>query len=315
MQKISKWIVNHMAVFVVLVGVVGGIFPDSLKWITPHVPFLLGVVMFGMGLTLTMEDVVRLLKRPKDIFLGAFLQFCIMPFVAFLVVKLFALPPALAIGVILVGTCPGGTASNVITFLAKGDVPLSVSMTMVTTLLAPIVTPFLTFLLAGATIEVSLTAMMLSIFKMVFFPVISGIFIAHFFPRFVVKALPYLPLTSTVVIVLLVGTVVSMSAHTLSSIGITLLFAVIVHNLAGMSLGYFAAGLTGMDNIKRRTISIEVGMQNSGMAAALALMYFEPTAGIPGALFSMWHNVSGSIFANYFTREAKKATKLSKIEA
>lgn len=315
MQKISAWIVNHMAVFVVLIGVLGGVFPSSLKWVSPHVPWLLGVVMFGMGLTLSVEDVLRLLKRPKDIFLGGFLQFCIMPLVAYGVVKLFSLPPALAIGVILVGTCPGGTASNVITFLAKGDVPLSVSMTTLTTLLAPLVTPFLTYLLAGATIEVSFSSMMFSILKMVFFPVLAGLFVAHFFPRLVTRALPYLPLTSTIVIVLLVGTVVAMSATMLSSIGIMLLFAVIVHNLCGMTLGYFAAGFCGMDSVKRRTISIEVGMQNSGMAAALALMYFEPVAGIPGALFSIWHNVSGSIFANYFTREEKKSTRLSKLEA
>lgn len=229
-----------------------------------------------------------------------------MPFVAWGLVRIFALPPELAIGVILVGTCPGGTASNVISYLAKGDVALSVSMTMATTLLAPIVTPALTWLLAGAWIHVSFLSMMISIVQMVLVPVLLGLGVNHFFARGVKKVLPAMPVVSVVTIVILVGCVVSLSASRLFDVGLLMAVIVVLHNVFGLTLGYLMAKLFRLDSKKSRTVAIEVGMQNSGMAASLAVLYFNPAAAIPGAIFSVWHNISGSLIANYFSRRDEK---------
>ena len=271
-----------MAIFVVLIGIVGAVWPQTLQWVGPYVGWLLGIVMFGMGMTLTVQDFKTVFKRPWEVLIGVVAQFLIMPFVAWALVRLFALPPELAIGVILVGTCPGGTASNVISYLAKGDVALSVSMTMSTTLLAPIVTPALTWFLAGAWIHVSFVSMMISIAEMVLVPVLLGLAAHHFFARGVEKVLPAMPVVSVATIVIL-------------------------HNVFGLALGYGMAKLFRLDSRKSRTVAIEVGMQNSGMAASLAVLYFNPAAAIPGAIFSVWHNISGSIVANFFSRRDEKA--------
>jgi BASS family bile acid:Na+ symporter len=258
--------------------------------------------MFGMGMTLKVEDFKRVLQHPKEVAIGVGAQFIIMPLVALALVKVFALPPELAIGVILVGTCPGGTASNVIAYLAKGDVALSVSMTMTTTLLAPIVTPALTYFLAGAWIDISFTAMMISIAQMVLAPVILGLLVHHFMADTTKKIMPAMPLVSVICIVLLVGCVVALSASKLATVGLTMAAIVILHNAFGLALGFTAAKILHMDARKARTVAIEVGMQNSGMAASLAVMYFNPAAALPGAIFSVWHNVSGSLVANFCVR-------------
>lgn len=295
-----------MALFVLLIGVVGAVRPQTLTWVGPYVGWLLGVVMFGMGMTLTFQDFKRVLQRPWEVLLGVVAQFLIMPLAAWFLVWLFALPPELAIGVVLVGTCPGGTASNVISYLAKGDVALSVSMTMATTLLAPVVTPTLTWLLAGSWIEVSFTAMMISIAQMVLLPLLLGLTAHHFFERTVEKILPVMPVVSVVTIVLLVGGVVALGAESLLDVGLLMAAIVVLHNAFGLVLGYGMARLFRLDSKKARTVSIEVGMQNSGMAASLAVLYFSPAAAIPGAIFSVWHNISGSIVANYFARRDER---------
>ena len=259
-----------MALFVLLIGVVGAARPQTLTWVGPYVGWLLGVVMFGMGMTLTFQDFKRVLQRPWEVLLGVVAQFLIMPLAAWFLVWLFALPPELAIGVVLVGTCPGGTASNVISYLAKGDVALSVSMTMATTLLAPVVTPTLTWLLAGSWIEVSFTAMMISIAQMVLLPLLLGLTAHHFFERTVEKILPVMPVVSVVTIVLLVGVVVALGAESLLDVGLLMAAIVVLHNAFGLVLGYGMARLFRLDSKKARTVSIEVGMQNSGMAASLA---------------------------------------------
>ena len=271
-----------MAIFVVFIGIVGAMRPQTLTWAGPYVGWLLGIVMFGMGMTLTVQDFKTVLHRPVDVLLGIIAQFLIMPCIAWALVKVFALPPELAIGVILVGTCPGGTASNVISYLAKGDVALSVSMTMATTLLAPIVTPALTWILADAWIDVSFTAMMISIAE--------------------TKVLPALPVISVLTIIFLVGIVVSLGASRLFEVGPLMAVIVILHNICGLALGYGMARMVRLNSKKARTVAIEVGMQNSGMAASLAVLYFNPAAAIPGAIFSVWHNISGSIMANFFSR-------------
>lgn len=305
-----------MALFVLLIGVVGAARPQTLTWVGPYVGWLLGVVMFGMGMTLTFQDFKRVLQRPWEVLLGVVAQFLIMPLAAWFLVWLFALPAELAIGVVLVGTCPGGTASNVISYLAKGDVALSVSMTMATTLLAPVVTPTLTWLLAGSWIEVSFTAMMISIAQMVLLPLLLGLTAHHFFERTVEKILPVMPVVSVVTIVLLVGGVVALGAESLLDVGLLMAAIVVLHNAFGLVLGYGMARLFRLDSKKARTVSIEVGMQNSGMAASLALLYFSPAAAIPGAIFSVWHNISGSIVANYFARrDERKRVDVKNVES
>ncbi|WP_303758130.1 bile acid:sodium symporter family protein [Selenomonas ruminantium] len=302
MQKIIKKIVDNLALLVVAIGILGVWRPETLTWVGPYVSWMLGIVMFGMGMTLKVEDFQRVLQHPKEVAIGIGAQFIIMPLVALALVKVFALPPELAIGVILVGTCPGGTASNVIAYLAKGDVALSVSMTMTTTLLAPIVTPALTYFLAGAWIDISFTAMMISIAQMVLAPVILGLLVHHFMADTTKKIMPAMPLVSVICIVLLVGCVVALSASKLATVGLTMAAIVILHNAFGLALGFTAAKLLHMDARKARTVAIEVGMQNSGMAASLAVMYFNPAAALPGAIFSVWHNVSGSLVANFCVR-------------
>ena len=311
LQNIGRFIVKNMVWLVVLVGAAGAVFPASLSWIAPQVPLLLGIVMFGMGMTIEFKDFRHLARHPWDVGIGVLAQFTIMPLVAYLLTQAFSLPPDLAVGVILVGTCPGGTASNVITYLAKGDVALSVTMTMATTLLAPFVTPFLTLLLAGEEIAVNAPAMMLSIAEMVLLPVLLGAALNHFFRRRVAYALTVLPLISALLVALLVGVVVSMSAPHLAEVGTLVALAVVLHNGFGLALGYALAGLLGLSAPKRRAIGIEVGMQNSGMAASLALLYFNPAAAIPAALFSVWHNISGSLAANWFTRHDADESEIS----
>lgn len=316
MKKCCGFLVNNMALFVLLIGVVGAVRPQTLTWVGPYVGWLLGVVMFGMGMTLTFQDFKRVLQRPWEVLLGVVAQFLIMPLAAWFLVWLFALPPELAIGVVLVGTCPGGTASNVISYLARGDVALSVSMTMATTLLAPVVTPTLTWLLAGSWIEVSFTAMMISIAQMVLLPLLLGLTAHHFFERTVERILPVMPVVSVVTIVLLVGGVVALGAESLLDVGLLMAAIVVLHNAFGLVLGYGMARLFRLDSKKARTVSIEVGMQNSGMAASLAVLYFSPAAAIPGAIFSVWHNISGSIVANYFARrDERKRVDVKNVES
>lgn len=307
LKEACNFLVSNMSLMVFLIGVFAVWQPDSFTWVGPHIPLLLGIIMFGMGMTLTVDDFKNIVRNPKGIFIGVFAQFLIMPLVAFFLVKAFNLPPEIAIGVILVGTCPGGTASNVIAYLAKGDVALSVSMSATSTILAPFVTPVLTYMLADAVIDVSVYSMMMSIVKMVLLPVLLGLSVHHFFEEFSKKINPFMPVLSSVTVVLTVGGVVALSAAKLLDVGLLMFVVVMCHNTFGLLLGYIMAKLFRLDEKRSRTVSIEVGMQNSGMAASLAVLYFDPIAAIPGAIFSVWHNVSGAVLANYFAKHTDEA--------
>ena len=217
---------------------------------------------------------------------------------------IFQLPPELATGVILVGTCPGGTASNVMTFLAKGDLALSVSVSMASTILAPIVTPLLTWALAGAWIDVSFVDMMFSIVQVVIAPITLGLIVNHLFGDFIKRVVKLLPLVSIVAILLIVGGVVAVNAARILDTGLLVMLVVVLHNLCGYGLGFCAAKLFGMNIAKTKAISIEVGMQNSGLAVSLAMTHFSAAAAIPGAVFSVWHNISGSIAANIMAQKS-----------
>lgn len=299
LEKLVHFCTRYMAAGVILAGVCGIIWPSLLKPFACYIPIFLGVIMFGMGMSLTPRDFKSVFDHPKNIALGTLFQFIFMPALAFALVKLFALPPAIAIGVILVGCCPGGTASNVISYIARADVALSVSMTMVNTILAPFVTPFLIWVTAGAWVDISFTSMMISIIEMVLLPLLSGVLLNIFFPKAVSKVTKITPMLSALVIIFTVGCVVSLSGRTILDSGLIILCVVILHNLGGMTLGYLAAKKAGMTKAQVRAMSIEVGMQNSGLASTLALMYFTAAGGIAGAIFSVWHNISGSLFASW----------------
>ena len=305
MKKFCKTVTDNLAILVVLAGILAVTFPPLFAWVGAYIPQLLGMVMFGMGMTLTVDDFREIFRRPVEILIGVVAQFSIMPLVAFALTKIFNLPPELAVGVILVGTCPGGTASNVMTYLARGDVALSVSMTLTTTLLAPLVTPFLTFVLAGERVDVSPSAMMVSIAQIVLAPILIGVATNHFLSGVTKKIQPLLPLVSSVAVILILEAVVALSADKIFSVGLTVAAVVVLHNGFGLLFGYFAAKIFRLNLQKARTISIEVGMQNSGLAVSLASIYFNPIAEIPGAIFSVWHNLSGSLIANYFARRTQ----------
>lgn len=306
LETLSAFISKYMAIFVIAIAAIALFEPWTFKWAAPKVTILLGVVMFGMGMTLRIRDFKLVFQRPRDVFIGALAQFTIMPALAWLLAKGFGLPPELAAGVILVGTCPGGTSSNVMTYLARGDVALSVSMTMTTTILAPIVTPLLTWWLAGEWVEISLSAMMLSIVQVVILPIVLGIIINTFFEATVQKVVTLLPLISVTAIVLIVGGVVSVSSQRIMETGLLIMLVVMCHNLLGYGIGFLLAKLLHMNMVKAKAISIEVGMQNSGLATSLAMLHFGATAAIPGAIFSVWHNISGSLAANYLASRMNK---------
>lgn len=303
--RASSWIASNITLVVVLVTALALAFPPSFTWIgggaiTP----MLGVVMFGMGLTLKPNDFRPVLMRPKDIIVGELAQFVVMPGLGWLICHVLDLPKDLALGVILVGCCPGGTASNVICYLAKGDVALSVAMTAVSTLLAPLVTPALVMLLAGKSIDVDVVGMFMSIVQVVILPIVLGFLVSHYFSRLTQKVVPILPMVSTLAIAFIIGIVVSLNARSIMACSMIVAVAVILHNWLGLLLGYFAGKAMGLKSDKRTAISIEVGMQNSGLATSLAGTHFAmyPMAAVPGALFSVWHNFSGSIAASIFRR-------------
>lgn len=305
LYRISSLIAANITIVVVLVTALALLIPSSFDWIsTSSITPMLGVVMFGMGLTLKPSDFKPVLMRPKDIIIGELAQFIVMPLVAWLLCRLLQLPTELALGVILVGCCPGGTASNVICYLAKGDIALSVAMTGVSTLLAPIVTPALVYMLAGKEVAVDMIGMFLSIVQVVIVPIVLGLAVNKYLSMFTEKVTPLLPMVSTLAIAAIIGIIVSHNSTNILSCSLLVGVAVILHNVLGLTLGYVAGRLLGLPHDKRTAISIEVGMQNSGLATSLAATHFAmfPLAAVPGAIFSTWHNFSGSIAASVFRK-------------
>ena len=297
-------------------------FAAGLKWpqtVSAAVPdaavtWLLGVVMFGMGLSLRAHDFALVLRRPGDVAVGVAAQFVCMPALAGALCEALRLPPELALGVVLVGACPGGTASNVIAFLARGDVALSVTMTACSTLLAPLATPALVLLLAGKKVDVNALAMFLSIVKVVLAPILLGAAINRLFARLAARIRGGMPAVSSVAIAVIVASVVAGSAEKILDNAGLIALAVVAHNLLGMALGWAAGRLFRMDAARCRTLAVEVGMQNSGLAASLAKTHFPtmPLAAVPGALFSVWHNLSGAVFAALCARaDARRSGKAS----
>lgn len=308
MKKLCHYISEYMGVLVLAVALLALAFPSVFQQVRPTViNYLLGVVMFGMGLTLNLQDFKIVFSRPKDVVIGCLAQFTIMPLLAWTLARAFQLDEALALGVVLVGCCPGGTASNVITYLAKGDLALSVGMTGVSTLLAPFLTPLLTWALAGKSVDVNVASMFLSILWVVILPIVVGLLVKWMWPKFTEKTIDYLPAFSSIAIALIVAIIISANATKLLAGGLLIVIVVMLHNICGLSLGYAIGRLLRLSGSKKRAISIEVGMQNSGLASSLATIHFAayPLATIPGAIFSVWHNISGAAVAYLYRKTGK----------
>ena len=332
MKKVCDFIARWMGVLVLLTAVGALLCPAPLGTIdTWYINPFIGLIMFGMGLTLSAHDFRVVFSRPKDVVMGCLAQFTIMPLMAWLLSLLFSLPKELALGMILVGCCPGGTASNVITFLAKGDLALSVGMTATSTLLAPVLTPLLVWLLAGTMVDVDTIGMLQSIVYVVIAPIIIGLLCQRYLPNLTMlqsivyvviapiiigllcqrylpnlthRVVPYLPAFSSLMIALVAGIIVSHTSDKLLAGGLLIILVVMLHNLSGLAFGFTIGRLLHLSREKCIAVSIEVGMQNSGLASSLAVLHFAafPLATIPGAIFSVWHNISGALVAKWYTR-------------
>jgi bile acid:Na+ symporter, BASS family len=303
LETISAIAGKYFAIWVILISIIAFMVPEPFLGLGGYITILLGIVMFGMGLTLKAVDFKIIFTKPLPVIIGVCAQFIIMPLVAFLIAKLMNLPAELAAGLVLLGCVPGGTASNVMVYLAKGNVPLSIAMTSVSTLLAPIMTPLLLLLLAGQWMPVDPIAMFMSIIQVIILPIVLGLAIKKFFPTAVEKSLTVLPLISVAAIITIVSAVVSGNAATIAASGFLIFTAVMLHNGFGLLFGYFTAKVLGLDEVNRRAISIEVGMQNSGLGVALATAHFGPLAALPSVLAAAWHNISGPILATYWSKK------------
>ena len=290
-------------ILAIAVAATGALRPDSFVAAQFTIIPLLASIMFMMGLTLTRDDAQRIARDPRPVAVGVALQFLLMPILALTLAKLLQLSTPLTVGMVLVGSCAGGTASNVICFLARGDVALSVSMTFVSTLIGVVATPLLSLFYLAEQVAVDELAMIESLLQIVFVPVISGFCFRAVLPRLSAALQPALPLFSVICILLIIGIVVALNAPQLRGIGPLIVLAVILHNALGIAGGFTLSRLFGFDLKQSQTIAIEVGMQNSGLAAALSLQFFSATAALPAALFSIWHNISGALLAGHWGRQ------------
>ena len=307
-SKISDKITQNIGLIIVIFSVVAYFVPDYFSWMTNYTTIFLALAMFGMGTSIESDAFKKILKNPRDIFIGSLAQFTIMPLIAWILAVGFNVNRDIALGIILVGSCPGGTASNVITHIAGGNVSLSVSMTILSTLLAPLVTPFLVYLLAGRWVEVSILAMFKSVVTVVLIPVLMGIFAKKLSPEKMEKSKSIFPLISSLAIILIISGIIGANSEKIAKSGLIVLLIVMIHNALGLLLGLGVSKLFKMDYDKQTALSIEVGMQNSGLAIQLATANFalNPLATLPGAIFSIWHNISGSIFASIRRKDVKE---------
>ena len=300
LRRLSVALTRFMGVIIIAFSALALWQPWIFSWVAPHISAMLGIIMLGMGMTLHWQDFSHVLRHPRDLGLGLLVQFGCMPLLPFALCHVFALPPELAMGMILVGTAPGGTASNVLTFIARGDVAFSVAMTAAATLVSLLLTPPLTWLLGGVWVPVDMGGLFWSIVKIVLVPVLLGLLLHHFQRGLVDRLMPFLPLASALVITLVIAGIIAVNAQNILSAGPAIFAAVIAHNLLGLAVGWFAACRLRFAPPRRRALAIEIGTQNSGLATALALAHFTPAAAIAGALFSVWQNISGALLSNFW---------------
>ena len=312
MKKVSEILGKYMAWVVLAIAALALFVPGTCLWIqTKWINYLLMIVMFGMGLTMKSSDFAVVFKRPRDVLIGCTAQFVIMPLLAFLLGKGFRLDQELLVGVVLVGTCPGGTSSNVITYLSKGDTALSIGMTSINTLLAPVLTPLLTYLYLRTSVSVDVKSMFISIIQVVIVPIGLGLLINRLFGKHTARIKDALPTVSVTAICLIVASVVSHNSEKILTTGMVIFAVVILHNLLGYLCGYLIGVLFKMDLPRKKAVAIEIGMQNSGLATTLAGTAFPnlAMATVPGAVFSVWHNISGAMLAAWFNRKSDKGVK------
>ena len=304
--RFTQFIQKTFALWVVLFAGIALIVPEAFVWLKAYIIWMLGIIMFGMGMTMTVDDFKGVLHSPKAVVIGVVAQFMVMPGLAYLLCQLFQLPPAIAIGVILVGCCPGGTASNVITYMAKGNTALSVACTSVSTILAPVLTPAIFYLLASQWIEINAMSMLGSILQVVLFPIILGLIVRSVLKQKVETYIQVMPLISVLAIVAIVAAIIAGSKAQILESGLLILAVVALHNGLGYLLGFGASRLFKLPYADSKAIAIEVGMQNSGLGVALAAVHFaaSPITAVPSAIFSLWHNISGPALATYWASKA-----------
>ena len=271
LRRLSVVLTRFMGVIIIAFSALALWQPWIFSWVAPHISAMLGIIMLGMGMTLHWQDFSHVLRHPRDLGLGLVVQFGCMPLLAFALCHVFALPPELAMGMILVGTAPGGTASNVLTFIARGDVAFSVAMTAAATLVSLLLTPPLTWLLCGVWVPVDMGGLFWSIVKIVLVPVLLGLLLHHFQRGLVDRLMPFLPLASALVITLVIAGIIAVNAQSILSAGPAIFAAVIAHNLLGLAVGWFAACRLRFAPPRRRALAIEIGTQNSGLATALEI--------------------------------------------
>ncbi len=298
LRKVNNLFNKYLVLFVLGIAAIAMLMPQTFTWASNYTSVFLQVIMFGMGLTMTLGDFSEVLKTPGKVLLVSAMQFGFMPLAAFLIAKLLNLPDDIALGLILIGCVPGGTASNVITYLSNGNVPLSITATSVSTLLAPLMTPLLLSFYGSAYVEISFWTMFLSIVQIVLVPIVGGVVVNYVFNRYIEPVKELLPTVSTLGILLVLGGTVSVNAETLMSSGLVIFLAVTLHNLSGYLFAYLVCPLFKTDESDTRAISIETAMQNSGLAASLGLMHFHPAAAVAGATGAIVHNVVGIIYSN-----------------
>ncbi|GAB3069260.1 bile acid:sodium symporter family protein [Salinicoccus sesuvii] len=312
LARLSKFLGSTFGIWVIIFAILSFLAPSGFTWIAPYISLLLGIIMFGMGLTLKPADFKRVVKAPKLVLIIVLAQYTIMPLLALGLVVLFQLPPELAVGVILVGCTPGGTSSNVMTFLAKGNTALSVTATAVSTVLAPVLTPALTLLLASTWLPVSFMDLFVSIIQIVLVPIALGLIVRTLLGDRVEKGITILPIISVVGIVGVVAAVVSNNTEAIVQSGLLIFAVVMLHNVLGYTIGFLLAKILRFDLADQKAASIEVGMQNSGLAAALAAAHFSPLSAVPAALFSVWHNISGSVVATWMSKRREEKEKIDR---
>ena len=310
MKGIFEFIEKYFFIVILLAVVISLIYPNSFKWVLSNynginiINLLLSIVLFTMGTTLKVDDFINVFKNPKAITVGISAQYVIMPLMALTLSSAFSLDTALTAGLILVGTVPGGTASDVITFLAKGDVALSVSLTAVSTVISPILTPIITLLLIGNQIQFNPVDMFISIIEIVIVPIILGLILNYRFPNFCEKLKDYLPTVSSIVICLIVAGVFGANKQAILTSSTIILIVITLQYFLAMLLGFVIGYLAGMDRKQMVTVAIELAFQNSGLSTSLAKTHFPnlSTATVPGALYSVFQNFVGSILAYAFRK-------------
>ncbi|WP_373456471.1 bile acid:sodium symporter family protein [Corynebacterium sp. 1222RC1] len=286
-------------------------FPAPFQPLSQYITYFLMIIMFGMGLTLTIPDFKAVAKRPIPILIGVVAQFVIMPLLAVVVAKLLGLNPALAVGLLMLGSVPGGTSSNVIAFLCRGDVALSVAMTSVSTLISPIMTPLLMLALADTRTEVNGWGMAWTLCQTVLLPVIGGLAIRFIANSFIERILPVLPWISILGIGGVVFGAVANNAERLATVGMIVFVAVILHNVGGYALGYLTGKLTGQSTAAKRTLAVEVGTQSAGLSSGMAAKFFSPEAALPGAVAAVIHNISGAVYVAICRKMDERGPRLT----